>query len=96
LHLNPLLLWIDFKHLVPNSGIDMLFFLKFFGGPRNQIIDIVDNTADVIRNSSCGIGRISAPLKSDNFQVRAATPGLGSRAHAGGIPADNNKAFFAH
>jgi hypothetical protein len=55
LHLHPLLLRIDLKYLVPDPGINALFFLKFPGGPRNQIIDIVDNTADVIRNSSCGI-----------------------------------------
>jgi hypothetical protein len=55
LHLQPLLLWIDFKRLVPNPGINALLFLKLPGGPSNQIIDIVDNTADVIRNASCGI-----------------------------------------
>jgi hypothetical protein len=55
MHLHPLLPRIDLKYLVPNPGVNALFFLKFPGGTRNQIIDIVDNTADVIWNSSCGI-----------------------------------------
>ena len=44
LHLYPLLLRIDFKYLMPNPRVNVLFFMKFPGGPRNQIIDIVDNT----------------------------------------------------
>jgi hypothetical protein len=96
LHLHPLLFRIDFKHLVSNPDINILFFLKFPGSPRNQIIQVVDNTADVIRNSSCGVGCKSAPLKSDNFQFRVATTGLGSRTHAGSIPPDDNKTFFVH
>jgi hypothetical protein len=55
LYLHPLLLRIDLNHLVPNASVNALFFLKFPGGPRNQIVDIVDNTADVIWNASCRI-----------------------------------------
>jgi hypothetical protein len=96
LHPNPLLFRIDFNHLLANPDIDVLFFLKLSGGARNQIIDVVDDTADVIRNSSCGVRGIITPLESDNLNFRIVATGLGRCAHAGSIPANDKKAFFAH
>jgi hypothetical protein len=51
-HLHPLLFRIDGDCFVPDPDIDVLFFLKFPGRPRNQVIQFVDNTADIIWNSS--------------------------------------------
>jgi hypothetical protein len=70
-------------------GLDVLLFLEFCGRPGDQSVDVADNLADVIGYASGGIGRVSAPLVSDNFKLRILAAGLGSGTHACSISPDH-------
>jgi hypothetical protein len=52
-----------------NSDLDVLFFLKFLRSPRNQLIDIADNTADIIGDPSGGVRCIFAAFECEDFKI---------------------------
>jgi len=67
---------IDFQHFIADPGFDVLFLSEFPGGPGNQTFDVADNLADIVGNSSSGIGRKRAALKGRNFKLRVSAAGL--------------------
>ena len=81
---------------VGSLGVDSLFLPKGFRGTNDQRVDVIDNPADVIGDRSGGIRGMGAFFKSLDFQLRAQTPGLRSRAHPRGISSDYNQSFFGH
>ena len=95
-HLDPALFRIDFEHLVQNAHLDILLAEECLRCSGNQFIQVVDNTADIVRDSSSGVGCIRPAFESQDFKIGIPPPCLGCRTHAGGIPPDDDQTLFAH
>jgi hypothetical protein len=79
-----------------HAGIDAITLPEHFRGANDQFFFRVDNPADVIRDTSGGIGSVRTPLKDDNIQLGPATLCLGGGAHSRRIAADDDQSFIAH
>jgi hypothetical protein len=48
--------------------VDVLLVAERLGGTCNQYLNVVDNLADVVWNSSGGVGCVRTELKRDDLQ----------------------------
>lgn len=87
---------IDFFHFVANAYVDSLPLTEPFGSADNQRVFLVDNTADVVRDSSGRIGCMRTPLEDYDIKSGISAFRLGRGAHSSRISADNNKPFRCH
>jgi hypothetical protein len=78
------------------AGVDVLLLTKGLRGTRNQCLNVVDNLADVIGNSSSGVGRVRTALKSDNLQFWSAPTRLRGRAHTCRIAANDDESLCSY
>jgi hypothetical protein len=79
-----------------NAGVDAIFVAEYFGRDGDELLDVVDNLADIVGNASGRIGRMGSFLEGDNLQIRFKPLCLGRRTHPRCVPADDNKSFFRH
>ena len=95
-HAHPPPIEVDGLDFMERAGVDVLLLTEGLGGTRNQCLNVVDNLADVIRNSSGGVGRVRTALKSDDLQFWSAPTRLRRRAHTCRIAANDKKPLFGH
>jgi hypothetical protein len=79
-----------------NSYVDPITLAELLRRTDDQYLLLVDNPADIVGDPSGGEGGVRAPLENDDFQLGVVAFGLGSGAHPGGIPPDNDESFFFH
>lgn len=94
--MNPAILDVDFRDLVKDPGVNISLFPEFFRCDGNEGLQVVDDTADIIGDTSGRVGGVRAALENDNLKILSAAPGLRSRAHSRCIPSDNDKPFLVH
>ena len=80
---------IDFLDFMADTDVDPLPLPKLFRRADNQCTFFVDNPADIIGDTSGGIGGVRASLENDDVQVGSTAFGLGCGAHPRGITADD-------
>jgi hypothetical protein len=81
---------------IADFDLNVLLLFKCPGGPGHQMLDVVDNLADVIGYTSGGIRRIGASLIGCDIKLGILPACLRSGRHAGGIPTDHQKALSGH
>jgi hypothetical protein len=58
------------------AGVDVLLFPKGLWVAGDELFDVVDDTADVVRDPSSRIRGVRAALKGDDLQLWPAFPRL--------------------
>ena len=76
--------------------VDPIPLPKPFCCADDKRILFVDDPADIVGNSSGGIGDVRAPFEDDDLKVRTAAFGLAGGAHPRGIASYNNEPFGSH
>jgi hypothetical protein len=79
-----------------DPDVDPFLLAKLFRRADYKCIFTVDNPADIVGDTSGGIGGVGASFENDDLQVGAAAFGLGCCTHPRGIAADDDKSFGAH
>jgi hypothetical protein len=87
---------VDFLDFMADADVDPLPLPKDLRSADNKCIFPVDNPADIVGDTSGGIGGVGASLENDYFQVGTTAFGLGCGTHPGRIAADDDKSFFGH
>jgi len=77
-----------------DTGINTVLVSKFLRCNGYQLPDIVDNLADVVRNTSGRVGCVWSLLEDNDVQFRVNPLCLGGRAHSCRISADDHKPFL--
>jgi hypothetical protein len=73
---NPAILDVNFSDLVKGPGVYVPFFSEFFGCDGNQGINIVDNTANVVRDASGRVRGVWTALENDDCKILSAAASL--------------------
>jgi hypothetical protein len=94
--MDPAILDVDFHDLVKDPGINVPLFPEFFRCDGNEGFQVVDDTADVVRDASGRVRYVRAALEDHDFQILSSSAGLRSRAHSSRIPSDNDKPLLVH
>jgi hypothetical protein len=91
---DPAVFRIDFDDFMKDAGINAVLVPKGIRRDGDELIDVVDNLADIIGNASGRIGRVGSFLECDDVQIGPEPLCLGRRAHPRGIPAYDDKSFL--
>jgi hypothetical protein len=67
---------IDGDCLVKHAGINIVALTEDLGRAGDQTLDVVDDTADVIRYPSRRVGRMRAPFQDKDVHIRPPASGL--------------------
>jgi len=93
---DPAILDVDFRDFVKGPGVNVPLFPEFFRCDGYEGLQVVDDTADIVRDASGRVGCMRAALENNDFQVLPVTAGLRSRAHSSCIYSDNDKPLLVH
>lgn len=85
---------INLGDFMEDTGINTIFVSKFLRCDGHQFPDIVDNLADVVRNTSGRVGCVGSLLEHKDVQLRLNPLCLGGRAHSCRISTDDHKPFL--
>lgn len=90
---NPLLCRVDDGNLVPGTDIDVLFIAKLLRCSGDKCLFPVNQTGDVIGNSSGRKRGMGAALKNRYVGLRLQSANLRCSAHSGRIATYDNEHF---
>ncbi len=76
-----------------DSYVDILLFPGDLGSAIDQNLGLVDNPADIVRDSSCSIRGARAALENNDIKLGASPASLRGGAHPCSIPSDYNQPF---
>jgi len=81
---------------VENAGVNIVLFAEGLRPASDELVNVVGNPADEVRDRSGGVRRVWPPLKYGDLQVGAAAPRLRRGAHPRCITSNDYQPFFAH
>jgi len=87
---------INLSGFMEDTDINTVFVSKYLRCDGYQLPDIIDNLADVVGNTSGGVGRVGSLLEDNDVQLRLNTLCLGGCAHSCRVSTDDNKSFLMH
>jgi len=88
--LDPFALAVDALDLVLGSHVEVEADAQVLGGDDEQVLAVLDVTADVIRQAAVGKGHVAVLFKDDDFGALAQATGPGGGRHAGGDATDDD------
>jgi hypothetical protein len=82
---------VDPRHLVPDAHVDQRLVTVFLCRPDDELLDVVDLTADDVRDAARGVAGPFGLLERDDLEGRIESPGLRRGGHAPGIAPDDRQ-----
>jgi hypothetical protein len=67
---------VDFRDLMKGSGVNVPLFPEFFRCDGDEGLEVVDDTADVVRDASGRVRGVRASLEDNDFQILSVAAGL--------------------
>jgi hypothetical protein len=93
---DPAILNVDFRDLVKGPGVNVSLFPEFFRCDGDEGLQVVDDTADIVRDASGRVRGVWTALEDDDCQILSVAAGLRGRAHSSRIPSDDDKPLLVH
>jgi len=78
------------EHLCEQADLDALAF-EGGGFAMDELLDIVDDPADVVGDASAGVRDVPTALEDDDTEGAITPSHLRGRAHPRGVAADNHQ-----